>query len=660
MSSQTNTFRTNKVSVKFDYENIDRDFDIFQIRFDKSENKPDKRIQLLNEITSDVYAIQSYWGGFHLLFKKGCIKERVLRRQMEKINKGVAVKQMESEDMEDRDLVSLLCFSLYAINSGPYKKNNLLGELLYYDPNWNEDKYARVFLSICFTKDMHLEARVKTFTKDTDESKEKRGVGTYAIDPESKELRKRREGDKDTYSFRSENGKHNVDYLSIRNIHTFERCKLGVINSFFSEVKEELGDYLTLTCEEKEFLPYKKEWFTPYDRTRFNKKVHIIDETGECAEDRTLLMKLLGDAAEEGAVEKDCYNIRIIHEQGYYKDSEHDPHQDVFPDCLVQHVTKENFFDLHRNDKKELKEGEMKTLLETIKQEFLIKEDVLSNQISLFEWNKQEPWCFVIRQKKKNGFNTFHRICIQPDKTFTTDIIPKDSKEAYCFEKLLQKMGENSFDKLFYTDIDYVHAIMKTNERVTPNISYIRDELKKSDPKEKINLENLYDWTYFFAIETREDDPKINQLLDALREKISSGLVVIKKDDMRRLINDTLGGHSNLGKKYFAFLADPENAGISLRAEIKGKDKYGIYQLNAYLGIWYRETEAGIAYYKGDKKNSPDQKNARSYPIRIITGDGITPEEILPLMTVDFVKNGDFTVIPFPFKYLREAHSLKW
>ena len=657
MSSQTNTFRTNKVSVKFDYENIDRDFDIFQIRFDKSENKPDKRIQLLNEITSDVYAIQSYWGGFHLLFKKGCIKERVLRRQMEKINKGVAVKQMESEDMEDRDLVSLLCFSLYAINSGPYKKNNLLGELLYYDPNWNEDKYARVFLSICFTKDMHLEAQVKTFTKDTDESKEKRGVGAYAIDPESKELRKRREGDKDTYSFRSENGKHNVDYLSIRNIHTFERCKLGVINSFFSEVKEELRNYLTLTCEKKEFLPYKKEWFTPYDRTRFNKKVHIIDETGECAEDRALLIKLLGDAAEEGSVEKGCYSIRIIHEQEYYKNSGHDPHQDVFSGCLVQHITKENFLDTHRNDKKMLKEGDMKTLLETIKQEFLVKEDVLSNQISLFEWNKKEPWYFVIAKKDEKKFNTFHRICIHPDGTFETDIVPEDSKEAYYFDELFEN---KALEKLFYTDLDHIHAIMKTNERVTPNISAIKDELKRSDPKEKLNLEELYEWTDFFAIETGEDDPKINQLLNALKEKMSSGSVLIKKDDMRRLVNDTLGGRSNLGKKYFAFLADPENAGISLRAEIKGKDKYDTYQLNAYLGVWYRETEDGIEYYKGDKKNSPDQKNARSYPIREITGHDLTPEEILPLMTVDFVKNGDFTVIPFPFKYLREAHGLKW
>lgn len=353
MSNQASTFRTNKVSVKFDYENIDRDFDIFRIRLDKPAR--DNRIQLLNEITSDVCAIQSYNRGFHLLFKKGCIKERVLRRQMEKINKSVTVKQMESEDMEDRDLVSLLCFSLYAINSGPYKKNNLLGELLYYDPNRNEDKSKRIFLSIGFTSDMHLEAQVRTFTKDTEESKEKRGA--YAIDPETKALRKRSEGDKDTYSFRSGKEKNNVDYLSIHDIHKFERSKLGVMNSFFSEVKEELGDYLTLTCEEKEFLPYKKEWFTPYDRTRFNKKVHIIDETGECAEDRALLIKLLGDAAEEGSVEKGCYSIRIIHEQEYYKNSGHDPHRDVFSGCLVQHITKENFLDTHRNDKKCSKRG---------------------------------------------------------------------------------------------------------------------------------------------------------------------------------------------------------------------------------------------------------------------------------------------------------------
>lgn len=29
-------------------------------------------------------------------------------------------------------------------------------------------------------------------------------------------------------------------------------------------------------------------------------------------------------------------------------------------------------------------------------------------------------------------------------------------------------------------------------------------------------------------------------------------------------------------------------------------------------------------------------------------------DKLLPLMNVDFVKNGDLTVVPFPIKYLRE------
>ena len=35
-------------------------------------------------------------------------------------------------------------------------------------------------------------------------------------------------------------------------------------------------------------------------------------------------------------------------------------------------------------------------------------------------------------------------------------------------------------------------------------------------------------------------------------------------------------------------------------------------------------------------------------------GDEIEYEELLPLMVVEFVRNNQYTVLPFPYKYLRE------
>lgn len=51
------------------------------------------------------------------------------------------------------------------------------------------------------------------------------------------------------------------------------------------------------------------------------------------------------------------------------------------------------------------------------------------------------------------------------------------------------------------------------------------------------------------------------------------------------------------------------------------------------------------------------QNIQRACVIRSVEGyDGATVkfEEVLPLMNVTFVHNGQLTVMPFPFKYLRE------
>ena len=46
-------------------------------------------------------------------------------------------------------------------------------------------------------------------------------------------------------------------------------------------------------------------------------------------------------------------------------------------------------------------------------------------------------------------------------------------------------------------------------------------------------------------------------------------------------------------------------------------------------------------------------KASRMYRIEVVRGEEIV-SRLLPLMAVAFVKYGDYTVLPYPFKYLRE------
>ena len=53
------------------------------------------------------------------------------------------------------------------------------------------------------------------------------------------------------------------------------------------------------------------------------------------------------------------------------------------------------------------------------------------------------------------------------------------------------------------------------------------------------------------------------------------------------------------------------------------------------------------------------QRAANIREIRAVEGSKMLFEDIAPLLNVTFVRNGQLTVIPFPFKYLRESISFK-
>lgn len=103
------------------------------------------------------------------------------------------------------------------------------------------------------------------------------------------------------------------------------------------------------------------------------------------------------------------------------------------------------------------------------------------------------------------------------------------------------------------------------------------------------------------------------------------------------------------------------------------RDKYGVWmhprvqslKYDEYLmsnivniccfkkGFSYEDGEE-IYYYAGEKSIRKD-KISRACIIRKIKSENeMEFKDLLPLLSVEFVRNGQYTVIPFPFKYLRE------
>ena len=90
------------------------------------------------------------------------------------------------------------------------------------------------------------------------------------------------------------------------------------------------------------------------------------------------------------------------------------------------------------------------------------------------------------------------------------------------------------------------------------------------------------------------------------------------------------------------------------------RDALQKYELiSSQLSVNYTEVipEKEALYFVGTKDRNVNLKFARSSVIRKVRapeGHRLFFDQLLPLMNVDFVKNEDLTVLPFPFKYLRE------
>lgn len=99
---------------------------------------------------------------------------------------------------------------------------------------------------------------------------------------------------------------------------------------------------------------------------------------------------------------------------------------------------------------------------------------------------------------------------------------------------------------------------------------------------------------------------------------------------------------------------------IWIDGELRKEEFESIYQMSNLLNIKYEynendyHNEHTFIYYVGAKSKRLSYPNACSIRKVISLGSELEYEELLPLMAVEFVRNSQYTVLPFPYKYLRE------
>lgn len=138
------------------------------------------------------------------------------------------------------------------------------------------------------------------------------------------------------------------------------------------------------------------------------------------------------------------------------------------------------------------------------------------------------------------------------------------------------------------------------------------------------------------------------------KNKVNAETEMITKQTLKKILNMRTGIASKLNR----FLH--EKYGVWIDGELRKGELEAIYQIGNLLDIKYEYNENDylygrtFVYYVGAKSKKREYPNACCMRKVISLGEELEYEELLPLMTVEFVRNNQYTVLPFPFKYLRE------
>lgn len=589
--------KTNQLVTALHHSRIDERYDIFTVQTSMKYFKSGAYILDAPVLAKTVRAVRFESGSrFYVLMEKETGNKQLLRKALADAPGAdtITLSQMQSCELEDHVLLQLLLNSLGSVTHPLLRFNNLTGHLYCFHPDWlkKSKKDHTIWqvpcLEIRITPERRMCFDVRTFTSEKLRSKitfRKKKFEDYPkyVFSARNTLRRKLKDDRDTaFILRQIDGEKtgSIDFLHIGSLKEFEKCKMGIVsalmlrfNEQFSELSEikfvDVADYTSINYDNA----VKKENAALVQAALQSADIRIVDGICDsysqdfCQKLQALLQEQYDVHAPIGKrITKGCLNLYLIHDADYYLD-DNDPHQKQHPGAAVQHITLEEFA------------GNVKYALSTVIHELLIKADLQTGRISLFDWaslGMTEDIAFGMAVEDENT-----------ERYFFMNIHPNG-----CFE--ITEQEPCLFEQTEYSDCTDIFLQAKQNSETIKGI--IRDS------HSHINIIKDTGWV------------TISEIF-RLREELENGNTALRGKEMREELL---------------------NAIIDIRA----------FMQNGAMHYFVGTVGYGMKYSLHTAAN-----------IRRIEPYGDSPllfQQLLPLMNVTFVRNEQLTVIPFPFKYLRE------
>ncbi|QSS96117.1 hypothetical protein [Psychroflexus sp. ALD_RP9] len=653
------TCKTNQLDIQLNFQQLLLDYTV--VKFSASEDYIKYGALVLDEIGFKLKTksiIFERGKSFYALFDKKYITNLDISKQLEKIEDGdkFSFKFLNAKELEQLDTHTLAQLIINSIATPNHKRltfNNLTGKLYLFSPSHlkiskskeKEQIFKIVGLDFYIDPNCCLQLNVKTFSsvllsKQMEFSKKKlKEYPKYTFVHSTNTLRRVLSTEKvkadnlfilKQTSKKGTLEKSNIPFLDFSNLNEFKDSKIGILSDVLDNINEKLSKYLSFKFKEVKANNVVRHLNT-FDYSKLNESIFLIDGIKDESSNEHLdfikqeIESLVPNSKTKIAKKENntSYSVKLIHNKRFYqKYEQNDPYK---PSNNIQHIT---FEDFKLNSKASLK---------AIIKELAIKNDISNNKISIIDWSKfnyTNKWIFGIKHNEE-----FYYLTVKPDGKFYFEKFESDLFNQNEYDELCDAFGNDNYTEFIVKDdIGNINIIKRTNNFTIPEFELINDILTKETAK--INITK--DLVLKLIGEVFETEKA-----QGLKSKINQIEIWNKKNLLHCFKNRN-------DKKTFVEKVKQETGEV-LKSYLRDKSRYEL--LDSQLDIHSFRQNKSHFYFVGIKGKGIQQTISRASVIRKIDtfkNSQYLFDKLLPLMNVDFVKNGDLTVLPFPIKYLRE------
>lgn len=472
------------------------------------------------------------------------------------------------------------------------------------------------------------------------------------------------------------NKKNTVPFFSIKSFESFQSSKIGVLTDLLLDIEKYLSHCLTITPIFSEYneINWKKtkamhiELIHTLNQISFN----IIDTTNSKNTSQELKSLLVHAFRENNInenninisymIDKNAINLNIVHPADYYKENNIKDTYIYSTQFAIQNIYIENIKKEWENKKVSISQDKVcySNIANKLLIEGLMKYEII-NHVSMLErcYGISIPnWKFLYRysynKNKKEKIYKYFQLQIE-DGNLDIQELP-----AIKYEILFKN---SSYNYAIIDEKGNLMEIYETKESPIPDYKFI---YKRFQECESIDFIDKVELLHHIDLFEKEQSQNISEKqINSFMEKSFLFKITIKNLQEKRPSRETvlkcipkdINGYKYFGKfiEYYYKKTGIRLAPLLKKAEDVKVYIAGMYKIN-YQSFYDNSGIPTIRYVVGKTRDSEfNQTLATGMLFRVIKNcDEENFKRYATMLAVDFIRLNQYTVIPYPFKYLRE------